>query len=244
MFSDFVIYADESGDHNLSKIDPNFSVFALSLCVFEKRRYTREIVPRFQELKFKWFGHDAVVFHEREMRKQTPPFEWLSVRDKREAFFNDLEAALSAAGLRVFSAVIDKRRLSEDFFPENPYILSLRTCLEEIWTFHGWKRQLGKKLFFVFEKRGRREDNELELEFLRICSGENRHRVPFADFQILFVDKKANCTGLQIADLTARPIALSVFRPDQRNRAFEILNRDNAKRSRFARTLCSRQVFP
>lgn len=33
-FSDYVVYVDESGDPNLKKINPNFPVFVLTLCVF------------------------------------------------------------------------------------------------------------------------------------------------------------------------------------------------------------------
>jgi len=36
-------------------------------------------------------------------------------------------------------------------------------------------------------------------------------------------DKRTNSEGLQLADLTARPIGLSVFRPLQTNHAFEVL---------------------
>ena len=39
----------------------------------------------------------------------------------------------------------------------------------------------------------------------------------------MFVLKAAKSVGLQLADLTARPIALSQLRPDQLNRAFEIV---------------------
>lgn len=33
-YSDFVVYVDESGDHSLASIDPNYPVFVLALCVF------------------------------------------------------------------------------------------------------------------------------------------------------------------------------------------------------------------
>ena len=39
----------------------------------------------------------------------------------------------------------------------------------------------------------------------------------------LFLNKSANSTGLQIADLIARPIALHELRPHQQNRAFNII---------------------
>ena len=44
-------------------------------------------------------------------------------------------------------------------------------------------------------------------------------------FTIIFGDKRVNSSGLQLADLVARPIGLSVLRPAQPNRAFEMLKR-------------------
>ncbi len=50
-----------------------------------------------------------------------------------------------------------------------------------------------------------------------------RHDFTRFDFQPVFIPKAANASGLQLADLTARPIALSRLRPDQPNRAFDII---------------------
>ena len=41
--------------------------------------------------------------------------------------------------------------------------------------------------------------------------------------ELVFADKKANSSGLQLADLTARPIGRHVLNPEQRNRAWEII---------------------
>ena len=40
------------------------------------------------------------------------------------------------------------------------------------------------------------------------------------DVEALFVHKNANHCGVQIADLIARPIAMHVLRPEQKNRAY------------------------
>jgi hypothetical protein len=58
----------------------------------------------------------------------------------------------------------------------------------------------------------------------RICDGVNRQnrRLPF---EIIFADKKTNSSGFQLADLVARPVGLNFLRPEQENRAFEILKR-------------------
>ena len=74
----------------------------------------------------------------------------------------------------------------------------------------------------VFESRGNNEDTLLELEFRRVVSGENYFDAPLP-FEFVAADKKANAEGLQLADLTARPVALSVLRPGQSNRAMDVL---------------------
>ena len=68
-FSDFVIYADESGDHSLTSINPNFPVFCLTFCIFPVHTYVTEVVPAVQQLKFDFFGHDQIVLHENEIRR-------------------------------------------------------------------------------------------------------------------------------------------------------------------------------
>lgn len=105
-----------------------------------------------------------------------------------------------------------------------PTILALGFCLETLHDFLQEKQQHEKKTHVVVECRGRKEDNELELEFRRFCDGNNRLAMPLP-FDILFTDKKAMSSGLQLADLVARPIGLSVLRPKQENRAFDVLKR-------------------
>ena len=77
-FSDFVVYVDESGDHSLVSIDPDFPVFVLALCVIHKRHYAEKIIAAVEKLKFNYFGHDSVVLHEHEIRKQKGDFAFLS----------------------------------------------------------------------------------------------------------------------------------------------------------------------
>jgi hypothetical protein len=66
------------------------------------------------------------------------------------------------------------------------------------------------------------EDLALEIEFRRICDCQNSLKKPLP-FEIILADKKTNSAGLQLADIVARPIRLSVLRPNQPNRAFDIL---------------------
>ena len=235
LFSDFIAYADESGDHSLVHVDEQYPVFVLSLCIFRKDNYARRVVPRFQELKFNYFGHDNIIFHEHEIRKQENEFRVLNDIALRESFMADLSTAISGSRFRESATVIDKRKLRGDLFPKSPYALALRFCIEKLCRFFDLgNNNDNKKLMFVFEERGKKEDKDLELEFLRIVNGENCFKVPLNQFRLVFADKKSNTTGMQIADMTARPIGISVFRPNQSNRAFSII-RPKLIRDRFDR---------
>lgn len=84
------------------------------------------------------------------------------------------------------------------------------------------EKRYGKHHARSREARGAAEDAELELAFRRVCDGDNRGRRVFP-FNLVIADKRTNSEGLQLADLTARPIGLSVVRKGQANRAYEVL---------------------
>jgi len=223
--SSYIFYADESGDHSLTSIDPGFPAFALSICAFRKTIYCSRVVPSFQRLKFRYFGHDAVVLHEHEIRKQKSPFNILTDTRLRLSFLSELTDCVSKSPFRILGCVIAKNELKLDLFPDNPYSICLRICLQKAYLLLSKANEFGYQTHFIFEKRGKKEDAELELEFFRIAAGENDFRVPFEGFNIHFSDKRSNSTGMQIADLTARPLALNVLRPGQPNRAYETIAR-------------------
>jgi len=223
-FSDYVIYVDESGDHSLTKIDDKYPVFVLCLCLFNKRTYIRNIVPSLQQFKFNWFGHDAVILHEREIRKREDNFVILNNEIRYNDFIVELSEIIRNARFKIFATAIDKNKLKTEYlFQDNPYHTALTISVDNIYGYLKSKRQHEKITTFIFERRGPKEDAELELEFRRITDGYNRNRIKIPNFEIRFVDKKANCSGMQIADLTARPIGLRIIKPDQNNMAFDII---------------------
>ncbi|WP_223146680.1 DUF3800 domain-containing protein [Methylomonas albis] len=125
--------------------------------------------------------------------------------------------------------MIDKERYRQRHqAAENPYHIGLRFGLERIFY---CLRQPESITHIVVEQRGKVEDDELELEFRRICAGNSYLHKPLP-FQLVFADKKSNSAGLQLADLVARPIGLHILRPEQSNRAFEIVNDKFYKNSR------------
>lgn len=224
-FSDFVVYVDESGDHSLGSIDKEYPVFVLALCVFHKRHYAEKIIPAVEKLKFNYFGHDSVVLHEHEIRKQKGDFVFLSHLPTRNAFMEQLSSIMEASNFVLIACVVDKQHLGRsEGATSNPYHIALGLCLKGLHEFLAEKKQEQFKTHVIVECRGKREDAELELEFRRICDGENQSNRPLP-FEIVFADKKTNLTGLQLADLVARPVGLSYVRPRQANQAFDMLKR-------------------
>lgn len=228
--SDYIIYVDESGDHGLKNIDTDYPIFVLSFCCFLIEDYVDVAVPKLQKLKFKYFGHDQVIFHEHHIRKQKGGFSFLRKnRDLRTGFLEDVAEFIQNLPFVIVSVVIDKSKLSRQYTqPFNPYHLSIRFGLERLLDFLIDKGQKGKRIQIIFEKRGLNEDKQLELEFRRICDdnkqfGYKQLNFGLVKFRSVFADKKSNSCGLQIADLTARPIGLNYLRPDQTNRAYEII---------------------
>lgn len=222
-YSDYVIYVDESGDHTLTAIDRDYPVFVLDFCIFRKDSYANVVAPQVQAFKFAHFGHDIVVLHEHEIRKQKPPFVFLKSRDKRDAFMDGLNRLIEEADFTIVAAAIHKERLTQRYTsPGNHYEMALTFCMERA---HAFLRDRGQHMLtthIVVERRGKREDDELELAFRRIRDGAN-YVGEMPGFEIIFADKKTNSAGLQLADLTARPIGRHVLDPTQPNRAWEII---------------------
>jgi hypothetical protein len=119
--------------------------------------------------------------------------------------------------------VIDKYAMkTHGFDPLHVYHLAMRLGLESLYQLLLSNGQNNALTHVIFEARGKKEDQELELDFRRVCDYNNflKKRLPF---EIVISDKKTNSEGLQFADIVARPIGLSVLKPDQPNRAFVIL---------------------
>lgn len=239
-FSDYVVYADESGDHSLTSIDPEFPVFGLAFCIFDKVEYVDSIVPEIQRMKFAFWGHDSVILHESDIRKRAGWFDILMRADVRDSFLDHLNDMISRVPFEIVATTIDKNRL-DDRYPrrlQNPYEVALLKCMEslhECLLRHG---QAGRSVHVVFESRGKNEDRQLRTEFLRIVSNAASWGWGGTDFRVInyvpvFTKKDANSSGLQLADLTARPIALKTLRPGQSNRAFERIRPKIVDRKEF-----------
>ncbi|MBV8543727.1 MAG: DUF3800 domain-containing protein [Acidobacteria bacterium] len=222
--SDYIVFVDESGDHGLETIDPQFPVFVLAFCILAKTAYSRFVLPSITEFKFAHFGHDQVVLHERDIRKDLGDFSILREPARKSAFLAELTALIEAVPMTIIASVIRKDLLVGRYtYPNNPYQIALGFGLERVAVWLRRQNAAGATPVII-ECRGKREDDELELEFRRICAGANYRREQFS-LQPRFVPKSGNVPGLQIADLVARPIARHTMNAAQINRAYSVIEK-------------------
>ncbi len=220
-YSDYIVYVDESGDHGLSNIDKDYPIFVLVFCIFKKLDYIK-IINSVLDVKFEYFGHDMVVLHESDIRRRKGFFKTLS-KIQQDNLNKSLANLIEKNDFTIVSSVIKKQDLKDKYTQaNNPYHVAMGFCLERLYQFLEENNSQDKIINVVFESRGKNEDKELELEFRRWCDGDNYFNKSI-NFDIKLVSKKTNSTGLQIADLIARPIGMSILRPEQPNQAFDII---------------------
>lgn len=218
-FNDYLIFADEAGDHLLRPNDKEFPIFVLAFCIVKRDHYANFIAPKLLDLKLKYFQDPHVILHERDIRKADKEFSFLTNAEIRNEFMNDLNTFMSDAEFHIIASAIRKDKLQQRYTtPDNPYDIATGFCMERALYFLNRREQITETTV-AFEARGKKEDADLELSFLRITNKKDYN----GRFGIKILPKISNCCGLQLADLVARPIGRHVLNPDQENRAYEII---------------------
>lgn len=164
-----------------------------------------------------------MILHEHEIRKEKGDFNIFKSKAEKEQFLANLTEIMQHSNFILIAHAIEKHKIKTEQIKEmHAYHYSLKHCLETLYELMVEKSQQDKITFVAVESRGVKEDSELELEFLRICNGENRFKMVLP-FKVKVVSKKTNSVGLQLVDLVARPIGRYVFEPTQTNRAMDVL---------------------
>lgn len=222
----YKMFLDESGDHNLKVIDPNHPVFALIGCILEENYYENTAIAKINKLKMKYFNATEVILHSRDIRKQeTKPFLTLRRKEVRENFYNELNNLFQDLCLTIIASVIDKHKLKQQYgvHSDNPYYLSLGFIMERYTIF---LREKGETGLMIMEARNKSDDDLLYIAYSKTMlqgtgfmkAEELQKRIK----DLVFMPKKENEVGTQLADLAAYPIATHIL-PNRDKRAFEIL---------------------
>lgn len=224
--TEYLAFLDECGDHSLTRIDRDFPIFVLSLLLTKRSDYREVILPAINALKLKYWDHEGVNLHSRDIRKASGSFSILQNPGRRQLFMEDLSRLMCTLPYEVFIVGIHKQRLRDRYArAENPYELALTFVMERLLSCLEQREQT--TLPIIAESRGTNEDNSLKAAFFDLISNGTRYigkeRFARRAFPLKFYDKRKNIAGVQLADLCAHPAARHMLMPEQANQAYEIV---------------------
>ena len=223
----FIVYMDETGDHSLEIVDRDYPIFGVVLVVCEVTDYVQRIVPSVYQFKMDFFGHEGVVLHSYDIRKQRGPYAFLSDAVRRNEFYARINAIMGLPHYTIIASMIRKQQHKEKYgkAATNPYDLAIEFALERLLPLLEDAGQT--EVSVIAESRGKKEDDQLSLSFYRFVNEGNQfivtERIKQVNFHLLFRTKEMNMVGMQLADLAAYPTARHVIDPQKPNPAFDIL---------------------
>lgn len=209
-----VMFLDESGDHNLTAIDPQYPVFVLGGVIVEQAYAEGELEEQMRRFKRELFGRDDFILHTADIARIRGVFARLLDPAFRAHFFRRLNDLMRGLEYRVVACAIRKDAHSERYglTAIDPYMLSLNVLVERFCFEIGDRRAGG---VIVAEKRDSTLDHELELAWLNLrIQGTRYQRAKTIEKRISALvtrDKRANIAGLQLADLVVSPIGRHVI---------------------------------
>ena len=215
----YYFFLDETGDHGLSYIDPNFPLFLLCGCLFSEEEL-QKACQRVDELKRKHFNTIEVILHSRDIRKCQGVFQILFDLDIKKAFYEDLNNLMEQLKFTVISSAINKEEFIKRYgkSADDPYHISFSFIIERL-IFCADTIDRNSRIVIRPEMRGRREDDLFVSHYNSIMDSGTYHvsseRLKKRIIHLKFCKKRDNNVGSQIADLVAYPLARFVLNPKE-----------------------------
>ena len=216
--SEYIAFLDECGDHSLRHIDKDFPVFLLSLVIVKRREYLSKILPEINKLKIKYWDHEGVNLHSRDIRRLLGSFSFLKNNQLHSHFMNDLTQMMKGMPYEVIFSSIHKNEISTEHKNKSSLEITLVDLFKQF--IHWMSMHSQTHIVIIAESRGKKEDRELKTVTNNLVPliNPNNYSLP-----ILFHSKQTNIAGVQIADLCAYPAARKILNPGIQNVPFSVV---------------------
>ena len=212
------LFLDESGDHNLAVIDPQYPLFVLGGVIIDKEYAEGELTERLNRFKRDLFGCTDIVLHTADIARNRNGFERVKEQEFRERFTRELNALMAGLQYAVVACAIrkDAHLARYGVAALDPYMLSLDVLVERFCFEIGH----GGSGVIVAEKRDPTLDRELDIAWLNLKIQGTRY-VKAKDIESRVVGlnlraKTENIAGLQLADLVVSPIGRHILGKPER----------------------------
>jgi hypothetical protein len=222
------LFLDESGHHDLNKIDPDYPVFVLAGAICDAEYAAGDLTQRLDEFKQSTFGTTRIILHTADIARAKNGFERLGCDSEfRREFYCRLNNLMASLDYTVVACAILKRRHVQRYgmYAADPYHFAVQPLVERFCYELGSACRGGH---IIAECRRPDLDTQLVSAYedierngtLFISGNKVRNRI----CGLTCIPKQQNVAGLQIADLVASPIGRYVIgkpiKPD-----FEIVRR-------------------
>lgn len=209
-----VLFLDESGDHNLTVIDPQHPIFVLGGIIVEREYALGEMTKKLNAFKQEQFGTTDICLHTADFTRQKNGFERMKEREFCDSFYAGLNVLLSELDITIVACAIKKQEHMDKygFNAIDPYSLSFSVLAERLCFVIG---KDGAKGRIVAESRDSTLDRQLELAWLKTkVSGTQFLQATDINQRVdsLVLRGKQDCiAGLEIADAIVTPIARKIL---------------------------------
>ena len=214
-----IMFLDESGDHNLSIIDPQYPLFVLGGVIVDKDYAEGEMTEKLNRFKRDILGDESLVLHTADIVRNRNGFERMKDTAFREHFLKELNALMRELRYLVIACVIRKEKHLAQYGVAalDPYLLSLDVLVERFCMEIGNVSGGG---MIVAEKRNPTLDHQLEIDWLNLkIQGTRFMQANQIERRILGLNQRAKSeclAGLQLADLVVSPIGRHTLnKPDR-----------------------------
>jgi len=221
------LFIDESGDHGLSNLNPDFPIFLLCGIVISEKEYEGLRIS-FDKIKQTIWNSPNVIFHSRDIRKCEKEFKYLFDLSLKAKFYSMLDNVIGNADYKIVASAINKHKYIKLYgkLSDDVYEISLSFIIEQAIFYLESLNNSENSLNITIEKRGFKEDKKLEEHFQRILARGtgyiNLERLSKFNLTINFRNKYENINGLQLADLVAYPLARHIMEPQRVNPALDV----------------------
>ena len=209
-----ILFLDESGDHNMTNIDPEYPVFVLGGVIMDQAFAEGPLAQTLYEFKAETFQSSEIILHTSDIVRNRRGFEPLIDRRLRDAFLARLNELMERLPFQVIACAIKKEEHVEKYGLSaiNPYSLSL-SILVERFCFEIGNISNGGSI--IVERRDQTLDRSLESAWNELRNRGTHYlrgstiRRRISGLHLRY--KHENIAGLQLADLIVSPIGRHII---------------------------------
>ena len=103
-----ILFLDESGDHNLTIIDPQYPIFVLGGVIVDEEYADGTLKDALDEFKSEVFGRTDIVLHTADITRNRNGFEAMKEAAFRDLFYGRLNELMRTLSYSVVACVIRK----------------------------------------------------------------------------------------------------------------------------------------